>query len=283
MIDNAVMRSLLLLSSLLLAQSLFAQGAAQAPPAQPKPAPPAPAQPAPAQPTPAPVRRPAAPPARAGMAITVTDMNGGTLSDVRVEVLGASDRTGETNASGQVNFPGMQAGTYRVRFSGEKVITFEREITVRAGQVASLDVSLSAAPERVEQPAPAPPPPAPAAPIVGPAGKPQTLPIVDLIEQDLIRNNEPRRDTLIACSGNTRITLVQLNQDQPDRLYDGAEITYYVVAGEGSVRIGGRDTALGASSLVSLPRGTSHSLIRRGRRPLIVLATLSGVPCEEAR
>jgi hypothetical protein len=217
------------------------------------------------------------------MAMTVTDMNGGTLPGVRVEVLGASDRTGETNASGQVNFPGMQAGTYRVRFSGEKVITFEREITVRAGQVASLDVSLSAAPERVEPPAPEPPPPAPAAPIVGPAGKPQTLPIVDLIEQDLIRNSEPRRDTLIACSGNTRVTLVQLNQDQADRLYDGAEITYYVVAGEGSVRIGGRDTALGASSFVSLPRGTSHSLIRRGRRPLIVLATLSGVPCEEAR
>jgi mannose-6-phosphate isomerase-like protein (cupin superfamily) len=216
------------------------------------------------------------------MAITVTDTRGGTLQGVQVEVLGASDRTGETNASGQVNFPGMQAGTYRVRFSGDAVITFEREIAVRAGQIASVDVSLNPAPPRAEPPPPLPPP-APAAPSVGPAGKPQTLPIVDLIEQDLIRNNEPRRDTLIACSGNTRITLVQLNQDQPERLYDGAEVTYYVVAGEGSVRVDGRDSALGPSSFVSLPRGSAHSLTRRGRRPLIVFVTLSGVPCEQAR
>ncbi len=114
-------------------------------------------------------------------------------------------------------------------------------------------------------------------------GKPQTLAIVDLVEEELIDNNEARRDTLIACSGNTRTTLIQLNQDQSERLYDSAEVTYYVVAGEGAVRLGGRDSALIASSFVSVPRGTAHSIIRRGRRPLIVLATLSGAPCEQAR
>ena len=87
----------------------------------------------------------------------------------------------------------------------------------------------------------------------------------------------------MSCSGNTRSTLVQLNQDQPERLYEEAEVGYYVVAGEGAVRIGGRDTALVAGSFVSLPRGTAHILIRRGRRPLIVLATLSGEPCEQPR
>ena len=76
---------------------------------------------------------------------------------------------------------------------------------------------------------------------------------------------------------------MQLNQDQPERLYQDAEVTYYVVAGEGAVRIGGRDTALVASSFVSLPRGTAHLLVRRGRRPLILIATLSGEPCEQAR
>ena len=45
----------------------------------------------------------------------------------------------------------------------------------------------------------------------------------------------------------------------------------------------GRDIALGAGSFVSIPRGTAHALARRGRRPLIMLATLSGTPCEEAR
>ena len=99
----------------------------------------------------------------------------------------------------------------------------------------------------------------------------------------MIQNNQPRRETLVSCSGNTRTTLVQLNQDQPERLYDTAEVTYYVVAGEGALRIGGRDTAIAAGSFLSVPRNTGHTLVRRGRRPLILLATLSGAPCEEAR
>lgn len=219
------------------------------------------------------------------MAITVTDSRGATLSGIRVEVLGASDRSGETDASGQINFTGMQAGAYRLRFSGDTVISFEREITLRAGQTADVDVTLNAAPRPPEPeppPAPAPPPPPPP-PAVGPAGQPQTLSIVDLVERELIGGNQPRRETLVACSGNTRTTLVQLNQDQPQRLYDSAEVSYYVVAGEGAVRLNGRDTALVAGSLVSLPRGTAHALVRRGRRPLILLTTLSGAPCEEAR
>jgi mannose-6-phosphate isomerase-like protein (cupin superfamily) len=112
---------------------------------------------------------------------------------------------------------------------------------------------------------------------------PRTLSIVGLLEKELIPGNQPRRETLVSCSGNTRTTLVQLNQDQPERLYDTAEVTYYVVAGEGAVRLEGRDTALTAGAFVSIPRGTGHGLVRRGRRPLIVLTTLSGAPCEEGR
>ena len=39
-------------------------------------------------------------PARSGMAITVTNPRGATLPGVRVDVLGASDRNGDTNESG---------------------------------------------------------------------------------------------------------------------------------------------------------------------------------------
>jgi mannose-6-phosphate isomerase-like protein (cupin superfamily) len=270
------MRRFMLAGLLLVGPIAFAQTPA------PKPAAPAPL-PAPV-PAPAP-RRPAAPPARAGLAITVTDPRGVTLSDVHVQILGTTDRSGDTNASGQLSLPGLQAGTYRLRFSGDSVITFEKEITLRAGQIADVDVMLNAAPPKPEPPPPPPPPPAapPSAPSVGPVGQPQALSIVDLVERELISNNQPRRETLVSCSGNTRTTLVQLNQDQPQRLYDTAEINYYVVAGEGAVRLNGRDTAIAAGSLVSLPRETPHALIRRGRRPLIILVTLSGVPCEEAK
>lgn len=217
------------------------------------------------------------------MSITVTDPRGATLAGVRVELVGASDRSDETDASGQVNFTGLQAGTYRLRFSGDRVTSFEREITIRAGQTANVDITLNPVPPPPEPP---PPPPAPEAPPparVGPSGQPQALSIVDLVERELIGSNVPRRETIVACSGNTRTTLVQLNQDQPQRLYESAEINYYVVAGEGAVRLNDRDTAVAAGSLISLPRGTAHALVRRGRRPLILLATLSGEPCAEAR
>jgi mannose-6-phosphate isomerase-like protein (cupin superfamily) len=227
-------------------------------------------------------RRPAPPaaPSRSGIAITVTDAHGTPMSGVHVDIGGASDRNGETDASGQVNFVGMQPGTYRARFEGAKVTPFEREVIVRAGQPTVIDVTLNPAP-----PPPAAPPPVQpkvAAPIVGPPGMPQVLSIVDLAEKQL-GGNQARRETLVACSGNTRTTLVLLNQDQPERLYDSAETDYYVVAGQGAVRLNGRDMALAAGTYVSLPRNTSHSIIRRGNRPLILLVTLSGVPCEEAK
>lgn len=279
------MRATIAIGLLLGSVAAFAQAPAPAPkPAAPAAPAPKPAAPAPAAQPPA-ARRPAAPAARSGLAFTVTSPQGATLADVRVEVLGPSDRTSDTNSGGQVTFPGLQAGTYRVRFSGERVISFEKEITLRAGQIGSFDITLNAA---APPPAPPPPPPPPEpeeapAPAVGPAGEPRNLSIVDLIERDLIPNNQPRRDTLVSCSGNTRSTLVQLNQDQPQRLYDTAEVTYYVVAGEGAVKMDGRDIAIGAGSFVSIPRGTAHAIGRRGRRPLIMLATLSGTPCEQAR
>ena len=265
------MRSLLVLGAVLAGSAAFAQ----------TPAPTAPVAPA----APAVRRAPAAPAARSGMAITVTDPRGTILSGIHVEVLGTSDRRGDTNANGQLNFTAMQAGTYRLRFTSDAVISFEKEVTLRAGQVSDLDITLNPAPRAPEPvaPPPPPPPPPPPAPVVGPSGQPQMISIVDLVERELISGNQPRRETVVACSGNTRSTLVQLNQDQPERLYEEAEVGYYVVAGEGAVRIGGRDTALVAGSFVSLPRGTAHILIRRGRRPLIVLATLSGEPCEQPR
>ena len=218
--------------------------------------------------------------------MTVTNPQGTTLPEVHVEVLGTSDRSGDTNSSGQLNLTAMQAGTYRLRFSGDQVVTFEKEVVLRAGQITNLDVTLNIAAPPAAPPAPAPTPEPAAAPAkepVGPIGQPRTLSIVEMIERELIPGNQPRRDSIVSCSGNARSTLVQLNQDQPERLYDSADVTYYVVAGEGTAKMNGRDSTLVAGSFVSVPRGTPHSLARRGRRPLIMLATVSGTPCEEAR
>jgi hypothetical protein len=206
------------------------------------------------------------------------------LAGIQVELVGPVPRTAETNASGQVNLTGLPVGTYRARFSGDEVITFEKEIVIRGGQTADVDVTLNPAPPPPPPPpAPEPPPPPPpAAPAVGPAGDPQLVPVPDLLEKDFV-GTQPRRETLLSCSGNTRTTMIQLNMPLPPRLYDTADAAYYVIGGEGTVSMGGREAKLQTNAFVSIPRGTPHSFTRTGRRPLILLAVLSGAPCEEAR
>jgi mannose-6-phosphate isomerase-like protein (cupin superfamily) len=289
------MRNVLLMSFLL--AGVVTMGAyAQAPaaPAQQKPAPaptPAPATQKPATPppatqkpagtTPAPRRAPAAS-TRSGMAITVTNPQGGTISGVQVALMGPTERGGETDGGGQVNFPGLQAGTYRLRFSGDKVTTFEKEVAVRAGQIADVDVSLSPAPEPkvIMQAVPAPPPAATST--AGPKGEPITHSIGDLLEKEYV-GKQPRRETLLSCSGNERAAMIQLNEPMPERLYENADAVYYVLGGEGTLMMNVKEMKLGLNGFASVPRGTSHSFSKRGNRLLVLLSVLSGEPCEQAR
>jgi mannose-6-phosphate isomerase-like protein (cupin superfamily) len=274
------MRNLLLLSFLIAGAASIA---AQAPAT---PAKPAGAATAPTPRTTTAARGAAATAAvpRSGIALVVTDMTGRALPGVTVEVIGLSDRRDQTNANGQVNFTGMQVGTYRLRFSGDTVTAYEREATVAAGKTTSLDVSLSPAPppkEIIREIAAATPPP-PAAPVVGPAGMPQTISLYDTVEKEL-KQKQPE-DMVVSCSGNLRSTLVFLvGKDQPRRLYDAAEASFYVLGGDAIFRIGEKETTLGAGGYVAVPRGVPFSITRRGNKSVEMLALLSGAPCEEAK
>jgi hypothetical protein len=221
---------------------------------------------------------------RTALVVTVTDPGGATLPGVHVEVLGTSDRSGDTDDSGNLRFANVRAGTHRVRFSGPGFITFEREVFVRAGQTADLDVTLNpdteSGPPPQQQPAPAPQPaPVAAGPAVGPPGEPKLLSILDLLEKDFI-GRQPRKESFLGCSGNARSTMIQLNESQPERLYEAGESIYYVLGGEGTMRLNGRESALVTGSFALVPRGTSHGFVRKGKRPLILLAVLSGEPCQ---
>jgi hypothetical protein len=268
------MRHPLLLSCVVLAGStLLAQQPAPAQP-QPTPARPAAAQPAPRRPTAAQTA------ARTGIAMTVTDPQGAPLPGVRVEMTGPTDRSGTTDGSGQLRVTGLRAGTYRLRFSADTVISFEREIAVRAGQTGDIDITLNPAPP------PPPPPPAPEpvtvpAP-VGPAGQPLVQSVPDTIERNFV-GNQPRLETMLSCSGNMRTMLIQLNEPMPTRLYENADVTYYVIGGEGTVTIGGQQSKVPVNTSVSVPRGTPHAFTRQGRRALILMSVLAGEPCEVAK
>jgi len=293
---TAILISLWLLSSSVSSGQTPPAGSRPASPQTAKPAPPTATQPAPATPPATPpataprpqtpvVRRPQPVASRGGMAIRITNEAGNLLEGIEVRVLGSADRAAKSDAGGQVNFPGLPAGTYRLRFSGEPVVTFEREVVVRAGAVSDVDVALTKA-------APAPPPPAPvvvAAPAPappressGPTGQPQAISIVDLLEKDFI-GRQPRRESLLSCSGETHSTMLQLNERSPDRAFPDADSVYYVLGGEGTLRMNDRETRINTNGFLSVPRGTRHSFERRGNRPLVLLVVQGGVPCQEAR
>jgi mannose-6-phosphate isomerase-like protein (cupin superfamily) len=273
-----------LLFGLAVPVALAAQ-APQAPPVQP------PSTQAPA-PAPKPAAKPAKPatgtdaagaatPQKAGaprslvMTLQVTSRAGMGLGAVKVSIDGPVTRDAQTDDGGIARFPNVKPGTYRVRFESPKSIAFEKELTLKPGQSQAFDVTLDDAPA----PPPAPSTPAKAsAPALGSPGDPKTMNIADFVEKNLI-GREPMKRTALGCSGLLETDLLQLRDPLPERSHDTYDETLYVVAGQGTIKLAGRDTNLDPASFVVIPRGTAYSLTRRGNKPLIALSTYAGEPC----
>jgi mannose-6-phosphate isomerase-like protein (cupin superfamily) len=217
-----------------------------------------------------------APSAPATATVTVTDLSGAPLGDVHVTMTGALDRSGTTPTNGTLKFDGLRPGTYRLRFDKDGYVLFEREIEVRAGQPAPApSVALTPAPA-----APAPPPvEEPKGLTLPPPGKAMTVNLPDFIERNLITNTQPQKVSEISCSGLGRSVLWQVREPWENRAHAGADALLYVVAGEGTVRLGAADVQVEAGSFTQVPRGTNYSITRRGRNPIIILANLVGEPC----
>jgi mannose-6-phosphate isomerase-like protein (cupin superfamily) len=218
-----------------------------------------------------------APAATTTATITVTDLSGAPLSDVHVTLTGALDRSGSTGTNGTVKFDGLRPGTYRVRFAKDGFVLFERELDVRAGQAAPTpSVALSPAPASATPPPAEEPKPA----ALPPAGKAITVNLPDYIERNLITNSQPQKVSEVSCSGLGHNFLWQIREPWENRQHESADAMLYVVAGEGTMRLGSADVPVVAGSFTQVPRGTTYSITRRGRNPLIILATLVGEPCQ---
>ena len=133
-----------------------------APPAQPPAQ--TPAQP-PATPPATPEKKPAArrqQPAQSmvptTVTVTITDASGAPLDNVHVSATGPVSRQTLSIDTGVARLNSVKPGDYRLRFEREGFITLERDLTVKGGSPATIDVSLSPAP---------PPPPAPEPTAVG--------------------------------------------------------------------------------------------------------------------
>lgn len=239
------------------------QGAAVTPPAS-RPAAPAQARPRVA--------------ANLSLWLFVTDNDGRNLEGVTVTLTGPVDRELRTPGDTGLRFTNLRAGTYRARFAREGFHTFEKEIILRAGTTPEIAVTLTAAPPPPPPPAPEPPPP-PLVPTPPPPGTPKTLSLPDFIEKNFISNREPQKENLVGCSGVSQAVLWQVRDPWEGRQHESVDGMLYVVGGEGSLRIDGRDVSVTAGSFAVIPRRTTYGFTRRGRNPLIVLAMLAGAPC----
>ena len=272
-----------LLLGLTIPVAATATQAAQTPPTQTPAAQTPPAtQPAPAKPAPkAPPKAAAANnAARAALAMTlqVTSKAGAGLGDVKVSIDGPVTRDASTDDGGVARFPNVKPGTYRVRFENPKYVTFEKELTLKAGQSQAFDISLDEAPAPPTAPAPA----KPTAPALGTTGDPKAVNIADFLDKNLIGNREPMKRTALGCSGLLESDLLQLRDPMPEKSHDTYDETLYVVAGQGTIKLAGHETNLDPASFVVVPRGTPYSLARRGSKPLILISTYAGEPCAGA-
>jgi len=281
-------RILLALTALTLATAAAAQ--TQTPPQTPPQKPPAQAAPPPATTAaPAQVQPPAAPRAQApqqaatvariSMAIAVTDLAGEAASGVRVALTGPVAREGTTARDGIVRFQTLRAGTYRLRFESPDFVTFEREVTVKAGPLVEIEVTLSRVPEKPMEPPP--PAPVPATPTEAPAVAPnpnatvELLALPDWIERNLIGRSDPQRETVVGRAPGATARVVQVRDSIKDRVRTDADEMLYVIAGEGVLRAKGREYGLTAGSFAVVPRGVAYTLERSGRNPLIALSMVS--------
>ena len=248
-------------------------------------APTAPAQPAPVTTTQAPRPRASAPGGATTNALFfITDPAGGSIEGVTVTVTGPVDREATSPAGGFTRVQGLRAGTYRVRFTRDGFITFEKELTWRAGTATpEVSITLNRAAPPPPPPPPAPPafvaPPSSTAPKLPPPGAPKTLSLPDFIEKNFISGREGHKENMVGCSGVGQAVLWQVREPWDGRQHASADGMLYVIGGEGGIRLEGREVAVTAGSFAVVPRGTTYGFTRRGRNPLIVLAVLAGAPC----
>ena len=210
-------------------------------------------------------------------------MDGKPLPEIWVRASGPVDREGSTDPSGTVTFSNVTAGAYRLRFEHDNFVTLERDVAVVAGKPLKASVALNAAP-----PPPPPPkveaPPQPPLATAAPTGSypPMSVDITDFFEKNFI-GNAPIKRSPIGCTNSSTSTLVQLRELLADQAHPDADELIYVVAGEGTHKVAGQERQLSGGVFAIVPRGNSHSIVRRGGRPLVIISTLSGPPCQPAQ
>ena len=106
-------------------------------------------------------------------------------------------------------------------------------------------------------------------------------PVPLFLEKNFIGGREGRKDSVLGCTATGTATLHQLREAWLAHTHDDAEEWIYVVAGEGTLRLGTTEQKIQAGTFSLVPHTMSHALIPQGRNPLIVISVLSGPACKQ--
>lgn len=214
------------------------------------------------------------------LVLTVTNEKGEFLAGATVAAHGAVDRGGATGADGVVTLQNMPVGTYRCRITRDGFVMLDKEVAIRGGARTVSEAVLSAAPP--PPPAPTPPPSKPAepkpVPPAGTAGTPRVLSIADLADQ-MLRDSQPTVERQLGCSGVTSSRLIATRENIALHRNTDVDEVLYLLAGDATLTVAEKEQVVGAGWFGLVPRGTSYSLVRRGRSPVVVLSVQSGQPC----
>ena len=203
-------------------------------------------------------------------AINVSNPAGAPVGEVTVTLSGPASRSTRTER-GRAVFEGIPAGVYRMRFEKTGYIPLERDITGRGSAPIDVKVTLS--------PLPGPPPaPVPDLPPLPVSAKFVVLDMPAYIERNYV-GKAMERMTTMACSQGGGATLVQINVALVEHSHADADEFVYVVAGEGSVRMGQRLEPLGPGVFLMIPRGTAHAFGVGSKKPLVFVSTRAGDRC----
>jgi hypothetical protein len=226
--------------------------------------------------------RPRAPQTPPSQVVVVRDFSGSPIQGVRVVVNGPRTVEVTTDQTGSARTT-LADGSYRLHFEREGFVTLERDVVIKLGRPAQIDVALTPAPPPPQRPAPAPPPPPPApTPHAGPSGPPVVVSIPAFLDKNFI-GRDPLKESVLGCTPDVTTRLLQLHDAVAAHTHADLDEVLYVVAGDGMVKVQDRQTPVAAGSLSIIPRGVSHEIERRGKNPLILLSMLSGAPCRSAQ
>ena len=205
-------------------------------------------------------------------AIFVTDPSGAPVGGVSVSIDGPVKREATTEA-GRIALENLPTGAYHFTFQRDGFYRSEKDVTARGRVPIDVKVTMTPRPKPVPTLPPPPPEPEPAQ-----TAEPVLLDLPSFIEKNYV-GRAAGKTLSIACSAGGTSTLIQINQPIAEHSHPDADEFIYVIAGDGTAHVAGRDERLHAGFLLVVPRRTPHSFSVNGRSPLVMLSTRAGEKC----